>query len=388
MRVGIVGLGDRIATLAPEFAKAQPAIEYTAVVDPSDTRLPVLTALGAQPQRYDNINDMLAGQRFDLLIIGSPNHLHLEHLSAALRSDVPYIFTEKPVVISVDETLELARLIAEHDGVKRMMVGLVLRYSPLYRALRSAQADGHLGEIMSIEASEHIAPYHGSFFMRDWRRDSNISGGFMLEKCCHDLDLYQGLVDARPTKIASFGGRKKYLPQHRPAEDLAYLQEKAPRWQGINDAFSGAGDLIDYQTALVQYENGASMAFHTNMNVPDEFRRFAVIGRDGMAEGDFIRNTFRVTRSDDGSHPVDLAKVVEGGARHDGHYGADGAMARDLMAHMAGHLPDLPLSCIDALEAGLTAMAMDEAMRDEKIVDMAPTWAAFDAALGIAEEAA
>ena len=28
--------------------------------------------------------------------------------------------------------------------------------------------------------------------MRDWRRYGHYSGGFMLEKCCHDLDLYNG----------------------------------------------------------------------------------------------------------------------------------------------------------------------------------------------------
>jgi len=239
----------------------------------------------------------------------------------------------------------------------------------------------HLGEIMSIEASEHIAPYHGSFFMRDWRRERAISGGFMLEKSCHDLDLYQGVVGARAVQIASFGGRKKYLPAHRPKAEPEYLKRMAPRWGGTNDAFSGAGDIIDYQVALVHYANGASMAFHTNLNVPDELRRFAVIGRDGMAEGDFIRNTFRVTLSDSGARVIDIDNVIDGPASNDGHYGADGAMARDLMAYVAGDLPGLPLSCVDALEAGVTAMAMDQAMHEMQVIDLSETWAAFDLAL-------
>ena len=36
------------------------------------------------------------------------------------------IFTEKPVVTSIDETLELARLLAKHGGAARAMVGLSL----------------------------------------------------------------------------------------------------------------------------------------------------------------------------------------------------------------------------------------------------------------------
>jgi predicted dehydrogenase len=389
MKIGVIGLGARIANLASDFKKAAPEAEFTAVADPSDARVAILEDLGSTPTRYDTAAEMLAGHKFDMLMIGSPNHMHLDHIKLALQSDVPFIFTEKPVVISVEESIALAHEIARHNGMQRLMVGLVLRYSPLYRALRQAQADGQIGEIMSIEASEHIAPYHGSFFMRDWRRHSAMSGSFMLEKCCHDIDLYQGVVGARPSQIASFGGRKKYLPEHRPADDVDYMtvapsrnngiNSFVPRWGGSNDAFSGEGDLIDYQTALVEYENGANLCFHTNLNVPDQFRRFAVIGRDGMAEGDFIRNTFKVTLSDTSQTVVDDAGI--GSGSETGHYGADAAMAQDVISYMRGQMPTLPLSVKDALEAGITAMAMDQAREERRIVDLRDVWAEFDAAL-------
>lgn len=96
---------------------------------------------------------------------------------------------------------------------------------------------------------------------------------------------------------------------------------------------------------------------------------------------DFIRNTFRVTLSDDGSMPVNSQNFAVSSTGNVGHYGADAAMAEDLMAYIAGDLAHLPLSCVDALEAGLTALAMDEAMRKSQVVDLAPTWKALDAAL-------
>ncbi|MBP0615813.1 Gfo/Idh/MocA family protein [Jiella mangrovi] len=379
MKIGVIGLGERIATLAKEFKAADSSIQFVAVSDPTQTRLRVLQQLGDSPQCYEDPTEMLAAHSFDILMIGSPNAMHLEHLRLALASDAPFIFAEKPVVVSIDETMELARLIARHDGRKRLMIGLVLRYSALYRGLRAAQAAGQIGEVMSIEASEHIAPFHGSFFMRDWRRSTQMSGGFMLEKCCHDIDLYQGAVGARAMRVASFGGRKKYLPERRPAREPAYLAAKLPRWGGINDAFSGAADIIDYQTAIVEYATGASLSFHTNLNVPDQFRRFAVIGVDGMAEGDFIRNTFRVTLSDNGEVVTDRA-AIGSGSEH-GHYGADAAMAADILAHVKGDLPDLPLDVVDALEAGVTAIAMDVARNEGRVVELADIWTRFDAAL-------
>lgn len=379
MKVGIIGLGARIASLLPRMRTACPDFNLLAVADPG----PGQEARLAEANPVDHYKDpaeMLARHSFDLIMIGSPNHLHLDHLRQALKTETPHIFVEKPVVISLDETLELARLLAAHDGVNRVAVGMVLRYSALYRALRNAQAEGQLGEIMSIEASEHIGPYHGSFFMRDWRRDSARSGGFMLEKCCHDLDLYQGVAGTRATRVVSFGGRKKYLPERRPNTPLDYLKEMSPRWGGTDDAFSGEGDLVDFQTALIEYESGASLAFHTNMNVPDEFRRFAVIGTDGMAEGDFIRNFFKLTRSDDGAVLSDDPAIGADGSQV-GHYGADQAMAEDLCAYYDGRLPTLPLTITDALESGVTALAVDHARKKGQVVDLAPFWVRFDEAL-------
>jgi predicted dehydrogenase len=386
MKIGVIGLGARIAKLAGDFKQAAPEAEFVAVADPSADRMGVLEALGDSPVRYDSAAEMLEAGSYDLLMVGSPNNMHLDHLRLALASDAPYIFAEKPVVISVEETVELGRLIAAHDGMQRLMIGLVLRYSPLYRALRKAQADGQIGEVMSIEASEHIGPYHGSFFMRDWRRESRISGSFMLEKCCHDIDLYQGAVGARAIRVASFGGRKKFIPAQRPETPPAYLSEMAPRWGGIDDAWSGEGDIIDYQTALVEYETGATMAFHTNLNVPDQFRRFCVIGVDGMAEGDFIRNTFKVTESN--SESVIFETDAIGSGDEKGHYGSDIAMCRDVLAYMKGDLPGLPLSVKDALEAGVTALAMDRAREERRIVDLTETWMVLDAALAGAEHPA
>lgn len=387
LRLEIVGLGARAAVLAGRLRKMEPGLQVVGYVDPFPARLEAMERLGFAPEPYDAIPELMRATKPDLLMICSPNHLHLRHVEAALDGGAAKIFVEKPVVVSREETLAMARLLARTQGEDRLLVGLVLRYSPLYRLLREAQAEGWIGEVMSIEASEHIAPYHGSFFMRDWRRFSSLSGGFMLEKCCHDLDLYQSVVGSRARRVASFGGRKRYLPQHAPAGRPAYLARMSPRWNGSDDAFSGEGDLIDHQTALVEYESGATMAFHTNLNAPDEFRRFCVIGRKGMAEGDFTRNFFQATDAETGERRFETREVLPPNAPGQ-HYGADEAMIRDLLAHLRGEGGALPVSMIDALEAGATALAMDEARKEGRVVELAPFWAEFDAALGRSSAAA
>src|SRR3546814_6092757 len=139
------------------------------------------------------------------------------------------------------------------------MVGLVLRYAPLYVDLRKAQAEGLLGDITAIEASEHIPPYHGAFFMRDWRRYERYSGSFMLEKCCHDLDLYNGVLGCRPRYVSSFGGRRTFVPKNAPAatgiNDMEVYHRKPSGWMGSDKGFDSDGDIIDFKTAMVQYRS-------------------------------------------------------------------------------------------------------------------------------------
>ncbi len=381
MRVGIVGLGYRLGYLARIFSAAREEFEIVGYVDPAPAGLPYTqehdVAVGRQ---FDSLEKLIDEGNLDLLMVGSPNHLHLGHIRIGLEHGLK-IFAEKPVVTSVEDTMALAELIGQH-GSDRVMVGLVLRYAPLYVDLRKAQAEGKLGDIASIEASEHIPPYHGAFFMRDWRRYEKYTGGFMLEKCCHDLDLYNGVMGCRPRYVASFGGRRSFIPENAPqgvgVNDLEVYQRKPSGWQGSEKVFDSDGDIIDFQTAIVQYENGAALTFHTNLNVPDDFRRFAVIGSKGMAEGDFVRNYFKVTDARTNDRLADKTYTASDLSTH---YGADEQMAEDILKHLIEGAP-LPVSVTDALEAGLLALSMDEAMRTKSVVDMSAIWQCFDAALG------
>jgi hypothetical protein len=55
-------------------------------------------------------------------------------------------------------------------------------------------------------------------------------------------------------------------------------------------------------------------------------------------------------------------------------------MVERVAAHMISEKP-LSVSVIDALEAGLTAIKIDEARRSRSVVDLTETWQRFDSAL-------
>lgn len=342
--------------------------------DPQPTHLDMI---GTDTPRYDTIQEMLSDASPDLFFVGSPNEFHLEQIKLGLEAGVR-IFAEKPVVVSMEESFALAKLLAQY-GSDRVMVGLVLRYSQHMVDLRHALSQGVLGPITSLEANEHIAPYHGAFFMRDWRRMAHHSGGFMLEKCCHDLDLYNMVTASRPSRVASFGARRSFIPQHASMNnaETEIFHRKKSVWNSVDDPFHSDGDIIDCQTALLEFESGASMTFHTNLNVPDEHRRFCVMGAHGMAEGDFVRGYLKVTRRDGtvfADHDYTKGDLAKAGH----HYGADHLMVTDIVRFLRQETDHLPVGVVDALEAGIGALALDQARNSGQVVDLTDIWSRFD----------
>ena len=380
MKIGVVGLGNRIAHVFHELKRINSEAELVAYADPQPIGQAYAMKNNFFPQQcYQTLNDMIEKESLDLLMIGSPNHLHLEHIKEGLYAGLK-IFAEKPIVVNENQTFELAKLIKEF-GVDQILVGLVLRYSQHARSVRELIENNVIGEVVSIEASEHIMPWHGGFFMRNWRRKEKYSGGFMLEKCCHDIDFYSMIVKSRPIKIASFGGRHSFIPQNQPKDSIEeYTKYNLQGWEAKENVFDSDADIVDHQVAIIEYENGATLAFHTNMRVPDEFRRFAVIGTNGMVEGDFVRGYLKAHDQKNNILLDENYGAAFGMVK--GHYGADSLMLKDINDYLVNPKTSLlPVGVIDCMEAGLVAMKIDESRKTGKIIDMTETWKIFDSYL-------
>ena len=231
-------------------------------------------------------------------MVGSPNHLHLEHIRIGLERGLK-IFTEKPVVTTVEETMELAR--ADRRIRRRQCDG---RPRPALRAAlcRPAQGAGRrparrrrLDRGLRAHPAlsrrllhARLAPLRALF--------RQLHAGEVLPRP-RSLQRRHGLPAA--IRVASFGGRRTFMPENAPQRraSTTWRSTTASRAAGwaTDKVFDSDGDIIDFQTAIVEYANGAALTFHTNLNVPDDFRRFAVMGAKGMAEGDFVRNYLRVS---------------------------------------------------------------------------------------------
>src|ERR1041385_8973776 len=168
-RIGVIGLGQRIAHVLGAMAEVGWRLELAGHVDPAPVGAPILERFGiplgpafATPQA------MLAAGPYDLLMLGAPNHLHLQHLEIALESGLP-TFAEKPIVRTEAESLSLAARLAAGPPPP-LYNGLVMRSMPIVREVIARVDAGDLGQIVSIDATEHLPPEHGGYLARNWRR--------------------------------------------------------------------------------------------------------------------------------------------------------------------------------------------------------------------------
>jgi predicted dehydrogenase len=382
MKIAIIGLGMRIASVWKHLQAAAPTrLTLVGHADPAPAGgISELARFGLDGGRsFADHREMLATLRPDAVMIGSPNHLHLEHIRDSLAAGCR-VFTEKPVTISPEDTWAVAKLIAD-AGPDRVQVGLVLRSSPFFRAVTSHLAG--IGRLVSMEANELLAPAHGGFLMRDWRRKREWCGSHILEKCCHDIDLIQAIC-GRVARAASFGGRSIFTPDHRHLDHPAYHEGLWRGWSGTNEVFASDADIVDHQVAILETERGVRISFHVNNHAATRARSWLILGVEGLVAGDFDRADVTVQRVHQPARQVPVAANTA--VKPVAHYGADEAMGADLAACWLDG-KGFPVPAKAALEAGLACMAIDHAQRTGTVVDAGPWMRQLDRILPQAQPA-
>ena len=379
-RIGVIGLGQRTAHVLAAMKEVGWTLRIDGYVDPAPIGLPILEEAGFLPGRqHPDTEALIAAGPYDLLMIGSPNHLHIEHLKIALAAGCP-VFSEKPIVRTMPESYELAALLAEQK-TPPLYIGLVMRSMPIVREVIARVDAGELGELISMDATEHLHPEHGAYLARNWRRKQEWGGSYLLDKVCHDFDIFGRIAGGRAARVASFGGRRIFH-EDRVEPPMSY-DDGSPAyalrdggWSAANDAFQSDMDVTDHQVAIVHYDTGLALAFHANSHVSLQERRWYMAGTHGTLLADLVRNKLMIRPSLSRARPerIDFQTRTD-----DNHNGADQAMALDLLAALEGRAA-FPVTPRDSLEAGLTVMAIDEAQTRAEAIDCRPMWETFDLA--------
>ncbi|MFH1421698.1 MAG: Gfo/Idh/MocA family oxidoreductase [Planctomycetota bacterium] len=371
-----IGMGDRLNSILKMLLENHSDVcELKAISDESSEALSIAQKLwGTDIPAFSNYRQAIDIKGVDWVLIASKNYLHKDHCVDSFAAG-KHVFCEKPLAITIEQCEQIRN--AHHKSNKLFITGFVLRYAPLYRKIKELITNGVLGRLVSIEGSENLGADHGSYIMRNWRRYRKFSGPHLLEKCCHDFDLINWMVDSVATRVASFGGLNIFVPENKSVankltkpDDKPPLFYSWPAWEEI-DPFMSEKDIEDNQVAILEYRNNVRVMFHTNSCNAFSQRRMFICGLEGTLEADVETETCRWKRIGRGEK-MNYFELKEKAA----HGGGNEIIVADIARCMrTGEHPEV--SGEEGFISAITALAIDKALQEKKVVDVEHYWQKF-----------
>jgi predicted dehydrogenase len=223
----VIGAGDRGANAYVPLLLECPelgSIVGVAERDP-DRRAAFADRFGlAETSCFENARDLLEGPRMaDFALIATQDNQHVEPALSALERGY-YVLLEKPMALCEADCEELARA-SERSG-KLLQICHVLRYAPLYQAIKQVVDSGEIDEVVTIQHSENVSYWHyaHSYCRGNWRNRAE-SSPMILAKSCHDLDLLYWLAGAPPVRLTSIERDTQLCEKNAPADAPDYCIE-------------------------------------------------------------------------------------------------------------------------------------------------------------------
>ncbi len=218
MKVAIAGLGSRGKDVYAKSAKLHPdKMEIAAIADIDPEKVALVAEEYHVPKEacFASAEEMLRREKLaDAMIIATQDRQHVGHALAALEKGY-HLLLEKPVSPELDECRKLEAA-AERSG-KKVVVCHVLRYTPIYQKVKELLDSGVIGEVVSIMASENVGWHHQahSFVRGNWANSKETSP-MILQKCCHDMDLYPWLAGKTCESLTSYGDNYLFKAEKAP----------------------------------------------------------------------------------------------------------------------------------------------------------------------------
>jgi predicted dehydrogenase len=182
-----------------------------------------------------------------------PDALHEEFTLAALAAGKRVLCT-KPMALSIESAERIGK--AARARPNHYMLGFQFTFTPFARQVMAEIRSGSVGRVRLMSFHFHRGPFRPIY------RRKAVSGGTVIQECCHWLDLFHLFCgQSRYSKIAGFGGL---------------------------DAHGAIQDIEDNGELIIEYENGVRAALlftYFRRSRHPEF--FTLVGDKGQMRGTF-----------------------------------------------------------------------------------------------------
>jgi predicted dehydrogenase len=301
-RVGLIGTGwygksdlFRLIQVAP--------VEVVALCDVDKNMLADAAKLvsqrqksGKTPQQYGDYRKMLAENKLDIVLIGSPDHWHALQAIDAMKAGA-HVYVQKPISVDVMEGEAMVAAARKYNKV--VQVGTQRKSTPhLIDAKKNIVDAGLLGNVHHVEMCCYfpmrangnpavqpvpefldyemwtgpapMRPYDGLPHVRWWRTFMEYGNGITGDMCVHMFDTVRWMLKLGwPKRISSTGG---------------IFVDK-----------TGKSNISDTQSALFEYDKLNCVWQHRSWgtpNNPDYPWSFTLYGDKGTLWGSTMQCDF------------------------------------------------------------------------------------------------
>ncbi len=226
VKVAILGLGSRGATTYGDYLITLNDVKISAICDIDKDKLNFYQNKYHVEKKdcFLNSEDFFkAGKLADILIIATMDQ---DHYSQAMKAlDLKYhLLLEKPIALNLKQCLDI-----ENKALKNnlyVVVCHVLRYSLFYKKIKEIVNSKILGDIININTTENVGYWHQahSFVRGNWN-NSNKTSPMILQKCCHDFDILNWIIDKKPLNVSSFGSLSLFKKENAPKDSSNYCYD-------------------------------------------------------------------------------------------------------------------------------------------------------------------
>lgn len=324
LTIAICGCGSRSRAYTSIASSMPERYLCVAGADPIAERVEAVRELSknADFQSFTSAEELLSQPKLaDLMVIGTQDNFHFEPAKRAMELGYDLLL-EKPAAQNIDEVIKLAEIAKKLN--RKIVLCFVLRYTQFYKKVHELILDGALGDIVSLNASEGVEPFHQahSFVRGHWSKSSE-STPMIIAKCSHDLDIISWLVNGRCKSVSSFGGLQYFnednAPEGAPARctdgcphenscdyhikryfedrerwlEMIYpdpnniVKEEAMEWFKTSDwgkcVYRAGNDVVDHQIVNMQFDNGTTASL--TMTAFDTGRHLQLFGTKASLRG-------------------------------------------------------------------------------------------------------
>lgn len=282
VRYGIIGFGLFAERAIAGAIQASPNSKLTAIQKRSAELVGEKARALSIPHAFTSPAELAACPDVDAVFIVSANSGHHDDTIAAARAG-KHVLVEKPIAMNEREAKSMVEECERHRV--KLMVGQVVRFSPVVRRIRELVQSGSLGRILSVRA-DYI--YDARLSKRTWLFDRTVAGGGpVFDIGVHCLDTLSYVLDDHVKSVRS----------------LLTPPPSATRTEGT-------------ASLTLEYSKGTIGSITCSFEGPTRHIYIEVIGTDGLVRApDFTlseyRTTLEVIRRVDGAAPSKESTDIE-----------------------------------------------------------------------------